>query len=402
MATILFTWELGEGSGHIAPYIELIKKLEKDGHIIYFAARMLNKTHTLFKDTNVICLQSPTTLSSSIPLQKPIDSFAKILNNSGHENTNNIIGMISAWRNLYNIVKPDLIIHDFSPTAMLAARNIAIKSLQIGTGFYMPPPTEPIEGLAALQGFNQDQNELLTFEKHILGNINRALATFNISPLNKLSDINSQCDSNLLLGFEELDYYNNRGKTSYIGTFKTKKGAVVNWPKGNGPKIFMYIKSFPTLPQLLQMLNDKQLPTLIYADDVSGTIKQRFSSPTLQFSEKALDMAFIGETADIAICNATFSTTCELLCSGIPILGLPLHAEQHIVALNIERIGAGLCAAQKKPKGMQFKLEALINDSRYRKSAQQFAEKHKNTASNNALDISYKTITTLLKRCKND
>ncbi|MEY2867293.1 MAG: hypothetical protein RIQ43_1319, partial [Pseudomonadota bacterium] len=39
MANILITWEIGEGSGHIAPYLNLIKELEARGHEITFACK---------------------------------------------------------------------------------------------------------------------------------------------------------------------------------------------------------------------------------------------------------------------------------------------------------------------------------------------------------------------------
>ena len=42
MARILFTWELGEGNGHIVPHFDLLSRLVKKGHQVYLAAKNLS------------------------------------------------------------------------------------------------------------------------------------------------------------------------------------------------------------------------------------------------------------------------------------------------------------------------------------------------------------------------
>lgn len=395
MANILFTWEIGEGSGHIAPYIELIRQLEQDGHQVFFAARQLYHVFRLFKDTRVTFLQSPTLTSPSATLQNPVDSYAKILNNSGYYHPDSITGMIIAWKNLYNLVKPDLIIFDYSPTAMLAARSYPAKTLHMGSGFFCPADTSPIVGLNELQCLPQDQEELRRFEAFLLNNINLALANTGIPPLGKLGDMHL-ADKRLFFGFHELDHYRNRQDGQYIGMFKSPPGALPEWPSGNGPRIFAYTKPFATLPSLLETLNKNKWPTLIYPDGVSQQLIRRFSSPTLKFVNQRLDMQSLGKTADIAICNGNFGTTYEMLMAGIPMLLLPLHAEQHIGSINIERIGAGLCAKHRAPQGMAIKLQALASDPRFRAAARQFADTHHNFTHDHAMQASLAAIQTLL------
>ena len=354
MANILFTWEIGEGSGHIAHHIGLIKQLEKENHHIFFAARQLNRAYRLFQDTQVICLQAPSLSAPPAFIINPVDSYVKILNNSGYCNADNITGMIIAWKNLFDLVRPDLIIFDYSPTAMLAARQYPAKTIHIGTGFYCPPNTKPVIGLNSLQGDPQDQQELIHFEELILSNINQALANLKMKALGQFGDLH-QADVRLLLGFRELEHYPNRTDGNYIGILTAPPGAVPEWPEGKGPRIFMYTKPFSTLPKLLGILRQKQWPTLIYPDGLGRRLMQHFASPSLKFVEQRLDMDNLGKTADITICNGNFNTTCEFLLAGVPMLLLPLHAEQHIVSRNIVRQGAGLCSAEKTPEDMASK-----------------------------------------------
>ena len=377
MATILFTWELGKGSGHITPYIDLIKKLEQQGHVIYFAARSLNKVHRLFQETNTIYLQAPILNAPAVQQVKSIDSYAKILNNYGYAEAEQIAGMIKAWRNLYAIIKPDLVIFDFSPTALLAARDCTFKRLKIGTGFYTPTDITPTIGLATLQGGEQDTQQLLDFENSILNNINQALTLNQMTPLACFYDMH-QADISLFSTFKELDYYPDREDANYIGISHSPAGLEPEWPEQPGTKVFMYLNPFQTLPQLLDIINSKKLPTLVYAVDVPEQFKEKYASDTLRFVDRPLDMHMIGKTADVAICNGNHGTLLELLLSGIPVLSLPLHAEQNIISRNVEKIGAGLTAPQKTAEEMQTKLELLLNEDRFKTSAVAFAERHSN------------------------
>ena len=42
MARIVFAWELGEGMGHVVPYVPLLKALRSKGHRLLFALRDLS------------------------------------------------------------------------------------------------------------------------------------------------------------------------------------------------------------------------------------------------------------------------------------------------------------------------------------------------------------------------
>ena len=175
MANILITWEIGEGSGHIAPYLNLIKELEARGHEITFTCKYVSRAFRLFEGTRVRYLQAPYVSSPASEQVTPIDSFAKILNNSGYSNVPQLAGMIRAWKNLFELVKPDLIIADYSPTAVLASRESGIPRLQIGTGFYQMPTQGRVPSLAELQGIPQDDPSVFGFQNKILTHINSAL-----------------------------------------------------------------------------------------------------------------------------------------------------------------------------------------------------------------------------------
>jgi len=66
MAEIVFTWEIGAGTGHITPYLRLIQQLEAQGHHIFFIVKSLAKARSLFTGTQVTRLQAPVTSANHV------------------------------------------------------------------------------------------------------------------------------------------------------------------------------------------------------------------------------------------------------------------------------------------------------------------------------------------------
>ena len=397
MAKILFTWELGAGSGHIAPYTNLVNMLESQGHEIYYILKYLNQAHPFFKDTKVTYFQAPGEYRPVIARIRNTNSAAKILFNAGHGDVDYLTAFIKAWRNLYSAINPDLIIFDYSPTAMFAARDTGAKLLAIGTGFHLPPDMNPIPTIWNELGVKKDdKNEVLVFEKKMVKNINEAAERNDITPINHFYELYG-ADRKIFRTYEEMDHYSGRENAHYSGVLKSAPGAPPEWPDSPGPKIFAYLKPFKTLPKLLEKIKNKGFPTLIYGDGLSQKLVKEFACKSMVFSEKRLDMDTIGKTADLAICNAGHSASCELLLSGKPLLLLPLNLEQHMVANNIEKLGAGLTAKKLTPEGMVQKLKTLLHEDKYRLAAEDFAKKYKDQDQNQMVNDISDTINDLIK-----
>ena len=79
-----------------------------------------------------------------IPLPR---TFAQLLFNTGFGRLDRLRPLASAWRSLLELVRPELIVFDHSPTAMLAARGLPAKKALIGTGFFCPPDEYPMSDM---------------------------------------------------------------------------------------------------------------------------------------------------------------------------------------------------------------------------------------------------------------
>ena len=380
MSRILFTWELGGGMGHVAPYLPLAKGLRDKGHEVAFVLRDLCFAETCLGQNDFSYFQAPVALAPADNRNPSPHIFAQLLHNVGYGNVELLTALVKAWQQLFGFYKPDLLICDHSPTALLAARNMECKKVVIGPSFFIPPDVTPSPLLRKIP--EPDQNVLASDEARILDNINQVLNQIGAEPVNRITQL-YESDDQILTTFRELDNYRTARRQEdvmYWGTGRSGLGAKPVWPVGQGEgkrkRIFAYLRPFRTLPSLLRHLQQLQASVIVYAPELSDAIKQQFASPTLSFSPSPLDLEQIASSCDIAITNGAHTTTATFLKAGIPMLLLPIFHEQAMVAHNVELIGACLASISHNPQEMIDKLQALLNDPRFRLAAETFKKQY--------------------------
>ena len=375
MAKILITWELGGGSGHLVPLRPIVQSLCGHGHAVVAALRDVARAGGVFAGLPVQFLQAPFRISPVRDEIKPPFTFAHILHNCGFADDLELTALARAWRGLLDFVKPDLMICDHSPTALLAARGLPFRRIVMGSGFICPPDRHPLPNLRFW--LKVDPRRLLDDEERLLGRMNRVLASLGAAePMDRVTRIYGDVDATLLTTFRELDHYPERENTHYWGAWTHAEGAAPRWPGGTGPRIYAYLKNFPALAQLLQWLADSGHPTLAYVDGVDRKVLERPHPPHLRFESDRLDMAQVGKTCDLAILHATHGTTASILIAGKPIMQLPIFLEQGLMAHAVCRMGAGVQASVAKPEPVLQELRKLLSSQTYADAARGFARKY--------------------------
>lgn len=370
MARVLMCWELGADLGHVARLKPLAEALQARGHQVSFAVREPLSAGKLLDPARFPWFQAPyQTLAVSPPL--PTRSFAAVLHNTGFHMMQALLGRLRAWRNLYAGLKPDLIVFDHSPTALLAARGIKSRRVVLGTGFGIPPDVAPWPGFDAT-----DQSpEIDAAEQQVLSVANAALATLAEPPLARLADIYS-VQAQLFFTFKELDHYGPREGAEYWGPTQQDAGIPTAWPRSTGKRVFAYLKPFDTLPDLLKAMQAAGLPTLIYLSQGADQVRCQFQGGNLAFSERPVDLGVAVAKAELVVCHAGHGTVSAALLKAKPLLLLPLNLEQRMLAARVTGMGAGLAAPALAPEGMQQKFQRLLAEPAFTEAAKAFAERH--------------------------
>ena len=102
-------------------------ELCRRGHRVLLAAREVAHAATVLEGTGVTLLAAPFKLGPASEGPQTPCSFAHILHNVGWDSEVGLGGLVDAWRAIYEMVKPDVIVCEHSPTALLAARGFAAR-----------------------------------------------------------------------------------------------------------------------------------------------------------------------------------------------------------------------------------------------------------------------------------
>jgi hypothetical protein len=372
MSRVLFTWELGGGFGHLHRVAELARPLVAAGHEVHFASAELAGLDGLF-DAAVRCHQAPLAHRPVAGKPPVLFTFPQVLMRTVLRDVDATLGAVRAWQTLFDLVAPDVIVADYSPTALLAARGRAVRQVVVGTGFLVPPDRTPLDNLRRAPAV--DPASLQRIEARTLETMNDVLRRTGGPPLERVGQLYA-VDAQALMTLPELDHYAPRDGADYWGLNQHPPGAAPDWPDVPGKRVFAYLKPFKTLPALLETMHARGGPTLVFAPKLPAKLTDRFASPALRFVPRALEMDRACREADLVICHAGHGAVASALLAGTPLLALPQNLEQHLNAENAARTGAALNAPRMQPGGMATKFGRLLDEPSFTAAARDFAARH--------------------------
>lgn len=373
MARILMVWELGTGQGHLGPLLTLAEPLLAAGHEVMFATRDTSIAERVLGASGLRYFQAPIPLKSGPPAA--LQTYAQILRSTAFDCADEMLGRARAWRALYGLVKPDVLVCDHSPTALLAARGLDIRCAITGTGFVTPPDVAPFPDLRPWM--KTDPALLARDEAAVLDDANRVLKALGAPRLERLGQLTGSA-APALFTVPELDPYAvQRQRPEYWGPLPSPSGVEPRWPDAPGKRVFIYSQIFDSLPAVLNMLRDGPDAVLAYVPGLTGEERSRYQGGALAFSEKALDIHRVTRECDVAIMTTGHGTTTSTLLAGKPVLLLPRHLEMLLIANAVEKMGAGLSAPGLKPEGIRDKLGRLLSEPVFTRNAVAFSGRYR-------------------------
>jgi hypothetical protein len=176
---VLLAWELGANSGHRMRLLALAERLVARGHRVDCVVQDLKgfAQVPLVSERRIGLWQAPVwggllAYGGRQSLGAP-QGFGDVLANLGLQSASEIEGLLRAWDGLYRLLQPDLVLADFAPAALLAARG-RVARVAIGTGFTLPPSTGPRFPRFGPAAPLVAEDALLALVNHALGRLGQA------------------------------------------------------------------------------------------------------------------------------------------------------------------------------------------------------------------------------------
>jgi hypothetical protein len=364
---VLFASELGSNLGHVVPLSRIARQLRLDYIEPFFASSNLEAASIALNDADIPFLQSPVWPSWHVldGNQDGQSGYLDVLAQIGFGDPNKLTAIMSAWKALIDIIKPDLVILDHSPALSSLLQALNLPAIAIGSGFTLPPVDYDF-----FPAYRSDRAPLVP-EKKLLRSLTQALANLSLpAPVNLISSIFPK--DRFVCSFPELDYYKNwRTETLY----SPLEGITKNCDTPRKVRMFVYLGAeLPGFDEVVKCLAEVDFEIECYLrgapESINTFLKMRghkvYNTPP-DLAEVLPRVSHVFSQGGNGICHT-------VMAAGRPHFMIPLHGESEfnlnvLANLNVaRRIPGHLKAADLKKT-----LEAHVADHELHIRAKQWA-----------------------------
>ncbi|WP_415881916.1 glycosyltransferase [Neptuniibacter sp. QD34_54] len=376
MANIVVAWELGAGLGHLSRLAIIINRLEALGHNLALVLNDPTNLDVVNLPESLLVLPAPS-FKTPPAKKQPTVSLPCILQTRGFQGPKVLRGIVRSWHGIFQITQPDLLIFDYAPTALLAARGLTCPKVIIGSGFAELEPGIPCEMMRT--DLKEAPRMTKTMEARIVEVTNFICAELDYPRVKFLSDL-YQNDLSLITTLPELDQYKrNPEKSLYLDLDnKSETNAYLPWRNLNGKRIFAYLRIGQSgVIETLEALAEIRQDVVCYCADAPARLVETYRRKGLQMSVEPLDTQQQLNSADLVISHAGKGLISESLIAGKPLMLLPTHMEQRMNASKVKALGAGLSAGGNfSPQIIKKMIKRLLDEKEYTLNAQKVAARY--------------------------
>jgi UDP:flavonoid glycosyltransferase YjiC (YdhE family) len=365
--TALFAWELGSHLGHASPMAEIARSLESDGVRVVAAGRELASLRIAFSGLNALLLQAPVWPGHRhFGNEVTQASFLDVLVNAGFAAPDKLASVVTGWRAVIELVKPDIIIADHSPGLMVAAYGGAVPVLSVGTGFTMPP----LE-LGRFPPLRAHRAPIVP-EAQVLAGLSPILAEAGVAPPDTLTRLFKGTER-FVFSFPELDPFRTfRQETLYLPPEPLP--GFVDPPVA--PRVFVYLGSEnPTLESIVQSLVESDLSIIAYLRGDVGPLSDFLAMRGHEVHKTPPKLADTLPRVSHVLSGGGSFTCHAALAAGRPHLVAPGHNESSLNLGFIEGLGTGKAMPfDRDARRLVNVLDAFIQDHGLLQNARHWAE----------------------------
>ena len=365
MATFLCAWEFGGGLGHLMRLWSIAEQLEGLNHRVIFVVKSLQRARFLI-EAGFECLQVP--ISKPLFGVSPPNSMAQILARRGYSDVNKLEAMVCEWIKIYRKTKPDLILTDYAPTAILAARKGLIPVVAVGNGFVFPPRDR---WACNLRPWLVDES-LREIEKHIILNVNQVAKSQGFAGINKTAEL-FYGNNNFIYDLPETDIYK-RSQCCYVLKKDEPNGfPIPKWKSKNKIKIAGYLKKgFKENQRIISALSEMDVEAKIVVPGMQNVEQPKADNITLY--RRPIDLSALISGSNAVLFHAG-STIKEVILKGKVSLLAPMQLEQFHYAQRMEKNGFGEMI-NFKLSDLTSQFKEVLNNHHYIRNVDAVKEKY--------------------------
>jgi UDP:flavonoid glycosyltransferase YjiC (YdhE family) len=355
MAGFLLAWEFGQDLGHVRRVVPIAAALREGGHEVHLAFRdatMLG--HAL--DAGFPAWPAPLLKRPSRIDPLPVNA-SDVLLNLGFRDEGSVAGALDAWRALLDATRADVLVADYAPMALVAAAQRRMPRATIGSGFALPPRTQP---LPALRDVGPQGGEVRAQrDTELLERMRRVAAGIEGLTLAALF----HGDVDLLCTLPQLDPYGPR-EGDYLGPVQGTAGGLREEWRTQKPHVLAYLKPRDArFRPLLRALEALDAETIVAAPGLAPGEAAALSSPAVRVHHEPVQLAGLIEHATLCVAHGGAGFAAAALLAGVPLALAPMHLEQELVSRRIRDEALGVLLPAGGADAARAALAAALADA---------------------------------------
>ena len=331
--TALLCWEAGSGYGHAVALLQIARRLEARGWTPVVALQSPRSLHDL-DTSNITTCVAPRWGDGGPLLERSTRSTASLgdaLAQIGLQSADWVKRQIGRWRALFEEHRPDVVVADYAPGAVLAARD-HIPCIACGVGFTVPPAT--MRSFPPLH----DGSPPIYVEADICAAVNSALAEHDTPPIAFLPEAltgDAQCVCTLPL----LDPYNYFRREPVFGP---QLNAPIVRRDREANEIFCYLREAPgsdRLASLVDCLLALPNPVNAFIPGLPEAAKIRLSRGDVTVLDRPAPLAAQLKRCRLVVHFGGHGIAASALLAGVPQIIVNFDIEKSLIAKALEQRG---------------------------------------------------------------
>ena len=374
MATILFTYELGAGLGHLNRLIAVAKCLSTN-HRLVFAVPAPSRERALIHRAlghEVEVRQGMLWPAPTGPAvrQVPTLTFADVACLFGLHRFDRLFNTTCAASDLLRDVSPRLIVADFAPTLRLASAG-KVPMVVVGNGYTVPPLGQPLPLMRPWGEGMRPQSR--AHEAMLLAAFNAVSARLAGPAFDFFADT-FHGEQSFVCTLAEFDPYRIARNAPPLWPFNIPRiRASRSLGERCGESIFCYFQNgHPALLPILAGLSQIECKSDIYVQGIDPEYIVRRVSQRVHVHRRQADLAVVLPEATLLLHHAGLGTAYAGLVAGLTQVVFPINLEHLITTRGLEQFGVAVPVDTKRagdPAQVRNVLQRALRDADRQRAA---------------------------------
>jgi len=333
MTRVLLAWEAGAGRGHVVTLSRVARALaglaECDAALGWseHAGEIAPWCEAVYPGVSLPYRREARKARGA----PPNATWADYLNDVGFADGERLRANVAWWLDTFARRRIGLLVGDYAPCALLAARIAGIPALAIGTGYGVPPARMP-----EFPVFLPEYAEREADEAALVAGINHVLGPLGLPPLAALPQVYARAGE-LVRTLPLLDPY---AAWREPGAWLPPVADFGGHADGSGSTAFCYFSTTELASEgLVDALCACRLPLRGFLPGAPDAVRARLAAAGMRIERAPVPVEEIVRTSRLVLNSGQHGILCLALAAGLPQLCLPQHLEQLFHARRAEAAG---------------------------------------------------------------